>query len=135
MDEEAIVQTLYAMRDREDKTGVLKILGKKAHIIQGEFDPLIDAGDMLKTAEKTGVNYRLIKDIGHMGRDESTDEVVTLLNQSLEENHCYPVGLRHGVYDTAGKRQHGVGNDGGGGRNIDDAEMINVLKTAYQYKF
>ncbi|WP_417265522.1 alpha/beta fold hydrolase [Brumimicrobium sp.] len=85
MDEEAIVQTLYAMRDREDKTEVLKILGKKAHVIQGEFDPLIDAGDMLKTAEKTGVNYRLITDIGHMGHDESTDEVVTLLNQILEQ--------------------------------------------------
>src|SRR5690554_1744072 len=54
--------------------------------------------------------------------------------QILEENHYYPFGLRHEVYVTGSKRQHGFGNDGGGG-DIDDVELINVLRTEYQYKY
>src|SRR5690554_4124886 len=54
--------------------------------------------------------------------------------QILEENHYYPFGLRHKVYVTGSKRQHGFGNDGGGG-DIDDVELINVLRTDYQYKY
>src|SRR5690554_1480325 len=54
--------------------------------------------------------------------------------QILEENHYYPFGLRHEVYVTGSKRQHGFGNDGGGG-DIDDVELINVLRTDYQYKY
>ncbi|MDD3773276.1 MAG: RHS repeat-associated core domain-containing protein, partial [Weeksellaceae bacterium] len=46
----------------------------------------------------------------------------------------YPFGLRHEVYVTGSKRQHGFGNDGGGG-DIDDVELINVLRTEYQYKY
>jgi RHS repeat-associated protein len=38
------------------------------------------------------------------------------------------------VYVTSSKRQHGFGNDGGGG-DIDDVELINVLRTDYQYKY
>src|SRR5690554_4801640 len=54
--------------------------------------------------------------------------------QILEENHYYPFGLRHEIYVTGSKRQHGFGNDGGGG-DIDDVELINVLRTEYQYKY
>jgi RHS repeat-associated protein len=54
--------------------------------------------------------------------------------QILEENHYYPFGLRHEIYVTGSKRQHGFGNDGGGG-DIDDVELINVLRTDYQYKY
>lgn len=52
----------------------------------------------------------------------------------LDESHYYPFGLRHEVYVTGSKRQHGFGNDGGGG-DIDDVELINVLRTDYQYKY
>ena len=79
MSEEAIVQTLYAMRDREDKTSVLKKLGKKGHIIQGEFDQLIDAKEMEETSKNTGSDFHMINDIGHMGHDEATKEVIELL--------------------------------------------------------
>ena len=54
--------------------------------------------------------------------------------QILDENHYYPFGLRHEVYVSGSKRQHGFGNDGGGG-DIDDVELINVLRTDYQYKY
>jgi RHS repeat-associated protein len=54
--------------------------------------------------------------------------------QILEENHYYPFGLRHEIYVSGSKRQHGFGNDGGGG-DIDDVELINVLRTDYQYKY
>src|SRR5690554_5064725 len=54
--------------------------------------------------------------------------------QILEENHYYPFGLRHEIYVTGSKRQHGFGNDGGGG-DIDDVELINMLRTDYQYKY
>ncbi len=38
------------------------------------------------------------------------------------------------IYVSGSKRQHGFGNDGGGG-DIDDVELINVLRTEYQYKY
>jgi|SRR5690554_698249 len=79
MSEDAITQTLFAMRDREDKSLTLKNLAERALIIQGEFDQLIDAQDMEEITENTGNIYHLIKNIGHMGHDEAQEKVITLL--------------------------------------------------------
>jgi len=35
-------------------------------------------------------------------------------------------------YVSGSKRQHGFGNDGG---DIDDVELVNVLRMEYQYKY
>ncbi|RYM36029.1 alpha/beta hydrolase [Brumimicrobium glaciale] len=79
MTEEAIAQTLIAMRDREDKSNVLKTWKERIHIIQGEFDSLIDAKKLQKQAEKIGNTFHLIKSIGHMGHHENEKEVIRLL--------------------------------------------------------
>jgi len=79
MSPESIIQTLHAMRDREDKTSVLKDFREKIYIIQGEFDQLIDARLMEEVAQKNRNNFHLIKNIGHMGHHEAKEEVTTLL--------------------------------------------------------
>jgi pimeloyl-ACP methyl ester carboxylesterase len=84
MSEDAIVQTLFAMRDREEKTNVLKDLGKRIHIIQGEFDQLINAKEMEEALGDTGNNFHLIENIGHMGHDEARDEVIKHLGSLLK---------------------------------------------------
>lgn len=80
MSEEAIVQTLYAMRDRKDKKKVLEDWKERVHIIQGEFDSLIDAEKLQKQAEKNKNTFHLIKSIGHMGHHENEKEVARLLD-------------------------------------------------------
>lgn len=80
MSENAIVQTLFAMRDREDKNEVLKKWGNKIHIIQGEFDVLINAQKLKKQAEENDNKFHLIKSIGHMGHHEREKEVARILS-------------------------------------------------------
>lgn len=79
MSEEAITQSLLAMRDREDKVSVLKEWKEKIHIIQGEFDPLIDTEKLGKLAKELENQFYLIKSIGHIGYQENETEVVRLL--------------------------------------------------------
>lgn len=80
---EAISQSLIAMRDREPKVSVLEKFHKEAFIIQGEFDPIINAQDMKKTAEKAKNNFFLIQNIGHIGYNEAPKEVVSILKKVL----------------------------------------------------
>lgn len=80
MEAEAIIQALYSMRDREDKTNILKRWKDKLHIIQGEFDHLIDTQSIQKLALASNNNFHLIKDIGHMGHEEATKQVIELLS-------------------------------------------------------
>lgn len=81
---EAIQQNLLAMRDREDKCSVLKKLENQLHIIQGEYDPLIDATEMQKAAQVYHNNYFLIQNIGHMGHFEAKDQVIHQLQSILK---------------------------------------------------
>ncbi|MBW7868644.1 MAG: alpha/beta hydrolase [Brumimicrobium sp.] len=82
--EEAIIQSLLAMRDREDKVNVLEMMGKNLHIIQGEYDVLIDASIMQAEARIHHNTFDLIKDIGHNGYDEAPEQVICLLNRCLQ---------------------------------------------------
>jgi pimeloyl-ACP methyl ester carboxylesterase len=77
MSEEAIIQTLYAMRERKDKSEVLEIWKEKIHIIQGEFDTLIDGNKLEKQAKENNNTFHLIKSIGHMGHHENEKEVAS----------------------------------------------------------
>lgn len=79
IDKTAIVQTLLAMRNRESKINILKKIGNKLHIIQGEFDSLIDAKEIENLAKIHDNEYHLIRNVGHMGYDEATEEVVRYL--------------------------------------------------------
>ncbi|HLW39976.1 MAG TPA: alpha/beta hydrolase [Brumimicrobium sp.] len=83
MDELAIVQTLGALRNREDKTEVLQYKKEKLHIIQGEFDHLIDTVSIQNLAVQAENHFHLIKNIGHMGHIEATDQVVQYLRNVL----------------------------------------------------
>lgn len=80
MSTEAIQETLFAMRDREDKSAILKKLGKNIHIIQGEFDHLIEATTMENAAKAYNNNFYLIQGIGHMGHHEAKEEVIQQLS-------------------------------------------------------
>lgn len=80
MNIEAIQETLVALRDREDKSAVLKEFGNRLTIIQGEFDTLIEAVAMEEIASKYQNNYHLIRDIGHMGHDEAKEQVIQQLS-------------------------------------------------------
>ncbi|WP_107039360.1 alpha/beta fold hydrolase [Brumimicrobium mesophilum] len=79
MGEDAIIQSLYAMRDRSDKNHVLESWKEKIHIIQGEFDHLIDAKKLEKQAKENNNKFHLIKNIGHMAHHENEIEVARLL--------------------------------------------------------
>src|SRR5690554_4771650 len=94
-------------------------------------------GNITPGAPPTGYAYSYVYNYtDHLGnvRISYTKDPQSGTLQILEENHYYPFGLRHEVYVTGSKRQHGFGNDGGGG-DIDDVELINVLRTDYQYKY
>src|SRR5690554_5472786 len=80
MDEQAIIESLYAMSSRTDKTEILSKWGERLHIIQGEFDSLIDTDAMQTIAKEYGNKYHLIKGIGHMGHQEAPEEVFAHLN-------------------------------------------------------
>ena len=79
MKDEAIIQTLYAMRDREEKNEVLKTWKNRIQIIQGEFDSLIDTKKLQKQAEENNNYFQIIESIGHMGHHENEKEVVKLI--------------------------------------------------------
>lgn len=83
MSESAIIQSLLAMRDREDKTNVLQKWKDKLHVIQGEFDPLIDAKRMKEETQVFGNHFYEINSIGHMGYNERNGEVIQILKQLL----------------------------------------------------
>lgn len=85
MSVEAIQETLFAMRDRKDKSTILQQFGSRLHIIQGEFDHLIETVEMEKIAAQYNNNYYLIRNIGHMGHDEAKEQVIQQL-KFLQEN-------------------------------------------------
>ncbi len=84
MSVESIQKTLFAMRDRTDKIEVLKQFGNQIHIIQGEFDHLIEAKAMEKIAAQNKNNFHLIRNVGHMAHHEASNQVIQLL-QFLSE--------------------------------------------------
>jgi pimeloyl-ACP methyl ester carboxylesterase len=79
MSEVAIIQSLVAMRDRQDAMDVMKELGQNCLVIQGKYDHLIPFQEMEAFTEKYNNGYYLVKEAGHMAHIESEDEVVKQL--------------------------------------------------------
>lgn len=80
-----IMHTIYAMRDRESSATMFPLLNEKLHVIQGEFDSLIDAKMMQEICSKSNAHFHLIPNIGHMGQWEATSIVSELLKSILNE--------------------------------------------------
>ena len=54
----------------------------------------------------------------------------------VNENHYYPFGLRHEIhYPSSRNRDFRAAEGLGGGQVGDPVELVNVTKTAYQYKY
>jgi len=83
MSSDAIVAATYAMRDRPDQTALMKLLGNKLTVIQGEQDHLIPAAEMEQFCKTNGNNYYLIRNAGHMCHEEKKQETITVFNQVL----------------------------------------------------
>lgn len=86
MSTEAIIQNLLAMRDREEKTEVLKEWGDKLHIIQGEFDSLINTEEIRSLTKRHNNNFYLISGIGHMGHQEAPEIVISYLQEVIDHS-------------------------------------------------
>ena len=80
----SIVQTTYAMRDRVDQSECLIHLGQNALVIQGEFDPLINATKMEAFCLANKINFKLINGTGHMGHIEAKKEVKQVLKEFIK---------------------------------------------------
>lgn len=79
MSKVAIIQSLVAMRDRQDALGVMKELGQNCLVIQGKYDHLISYREMEELTKKYDNRYYLVEEAGHMAHIESEDEVVEQL--------------------------------------------------------
>lgn len=84
MEKENIIQTIYAMRDRERNTAIFDKFGKNLHVIQGEFDSLIDAKMMGEYMSTTACHFHLIESIGHMGHIEAQEKTIAILHSILK---------------------------------------------------
>jgi pimeloyl-ACP methyl ester carboxylesterase len=76
MNEVAIIQSLVAMRDREDAMKIMRELKNNCLVLQGKFDHLISYEEMNRFTKKYGNMYFLVEDAGHMSHIEAEDEVV-----------------------------------------------------------
>lgn len=83
MSKEGIIQSLVAMRDRENSLGVMDDLAEKCLVIQGKHDHLIPFIEMRVLAEKLGNSYYLVEEAGHMAHFESESEVVEKINSFI----------------------------------------------------
>lgn len=82
---EGIVLALEAMRIRPGRCGLLKKAGFPVLIIAGEKDTLIPAGSLSEIASYPDrCLFRLLKNSGHMGLLEETEESVNTIREFME---------------------------------------------------
>lgn len=81
---QGIVANLQGMKDRADRSGVLKNGDFKKLIIHGELDSVISLSDMHKLeALAPMIKLELVSSIGHMGHLESPDECFALIDNMI----------------------------------------------------
>lgn len=84
MSEVAIMQSLIAMRDREDAMSTMKEIKQNCLVIQGRYDHLISYKDMEEFTKKSKSNYYLIEKAGHMAHIESEKEVIQQISRFIQ---------------------------------------------------
>lgn len=81
---QGIIANLQGMKDRADRSAVLKNSAFKKMIIHGELDSVISTSDMLKLkALSSEIRLEVVPNIGHMGHLESPEECFALMNQMI----------------------------------------------------
>jgi pimeloyl-ACP methyl ester carboxylesterase len=81
---QGLIANLQGMKDRADRSKVLREEAFKKLIIHGEFDSVISLSDM-KNLEALSPSIRLevVSNIGHMGHFESPDECFALIDNMI----------------------------------------------------
>ncbi|SRX73229.1 alpha/beta fold hydrolase [Aequorivita antarctica] len=76
---EGIKAAIKGMRDRKDRTVILKDFNKGKYMILAEEDPILPISDAKQLAEQCGVSVKIIEG-GHMSMIENWDSVVKYLH-------------------------------------------------------
>lgn len=79
MTKTSIIYSLKAMKERSDRTDVLKALQNSCLVIQGQYDHLINAEKMQLLTSELNINLKMIDNAGHMAHQEATKEVLTAI--------------------------------------------------------
>lgn len=83
-DQGAVIQTISAMKNRSDRTDVLKHFGKPILLIIGENDVAVPLEDSLNQSEMGGKTESLVlKNCGHMGMIEKPTTTLMRLKEFL----------------------------------------------------
>ncbi|HBR53652.1 MAG TPA: alpha/beta hydrolase [Flavobacteriaceae bacterium] len=82
---EGITAAIAGMKDRKDRTMVLKSFSKPKYMICGVHDPILPIDDCKKIAEQTKTEFFSVNG-SHMNHIENTTEIVKILH--LIENKC-----------------------------------------------
>jgi pimeloyl-ACP methyl ester carboxylesterase len=84
MDANSIVQTMFAMRDRDSSVEAFVSFGKLIKVIQGEKDGLIPAEKMEALCGEHNVAYNCLFNVGHMAHQEAGKQVAKLVENWLK---------------------------------------------------
>jgi pimeloyl-ACP methyl ester carboxylesterase len=76
---EGIQAMIRGMRDRKDRTSVLKEFPREKYLISAKEDPIIPISDSKKIAEESNASLKII-DGGHMSMIENSSSVVDFLH-------------------------------------------------------
>jgi pimeloyl-ACP methyl ester carboxylesterase len=78
-EETAVIAYTQAMRDRLDKTAVLKTFGKPVLLIGGEKDGGIPPETLIQQATGDGISVKILPNVGHMGMFENPEITAALI--------------------------------------------------------
>lgn len=79
---------LEAMRDRPDRTNILRSFQEKIAILAGQFDTILPVGTLKEQAEMAEIPCFVLKRTGHMAMFEEPQE-------SLKSMNSFIAGVRH----------------------------------------
>jgi pimeloyl-ACP methyl ester carboxylesterase len=74
---QGITAAIKGMRDRKDRTSVLKDFNKKKYIVCGKEDTIIPFSDSVAISENTNTPLKILKG-GHMSWIENCEEIINL---------------------------------------------------------
>jgi pimeloyl-ACP methyl ester carboxylesterase len=83
MDKHSISYASLAMRNRNNHSKLVSDCKNDFLLIQGELDTIIPLDVMLQQIEKIDIQFKIIKNAGHMAHLESRDEVLHTISAFL----------------------------------------------------